>query len=320
MWHKSKPTVKAVNHREHLGERIHDEEVVPGYTDWQARISDIADGVLMLIATLAVVGSAWAVGDLLTLVGWNPAISWCIAVIADLFWLACHVKAWTLRYDRAAAAPAVKTGKIMLIGSIAANAAHALVVLAAGLPIWQLVIAVAITAALPLAGKVAMRLTMPDHAVELRGDDLKALDQKRAALFVQVATAEMRKDLLRVERKLARITGPSTQVEQLASTDEQQPSTLASNEQAARPVLVAVEQQPSTPPVTGHEQPSTPLAAASKQPSMAELARELLAQGASKDVAAARIMQVLPTAKEASVKAEVRRQANKLEEGTGFYK
>ncbi|MBB0243001.1 hypothetical protein FNQ90_02475 [Streptomyces alkaliphilus] len=99
--------------------------------------------------------------------------------------------------------------------------------------------------------------------------------------------------------------------EHTASSEHEHPS---SPEQPARPLLVPVEQPASTPPVTGHEQPSKPLASASTAPSMAELARELLAQGASKDVAAARIQEAIPTAKAASVKAEIRRQARKLEQ------
>ena len=53
---------------------------------------------------------------------------------------------------------------------------------------------------------------------------------------------------------------------------------------------------------------------------MAELAREQLASGASKADVVASILQAVPTAKPDSVKAEVRRQARKLEQdSTGQY-
>ncbi|MEU6114902.1 GIY-YIG nuclease family protein [Streptomyces sp. NPDC047117] len=74
-------------------------------------------------------------------------------------------------------------------------------------------------------------------------------------------------------------------------------------------VLVAVGGETgiktAAPPLTGHEQRS----------SLAELAREQLASGASKEEAADQILKVLPTAKPESVKAEVRRQARKLPGG-----
>ena len=84
-----------------------------------------------------------------------------------------------------------------------------------------------------------------------------------------------------------------------------------------RPALASSEQPPeqptSGPPEQEASTPSTPPARDEQPRTLAEHARELLAQGASKAEVAARILEQQPSANPSSVKAEVRRQARKLE-------
>lgn len=317
--------MKRVNEREHNGELIWDEVAVEQpkpFADWQARASRASDAALMVVAALAVVSSAWAIGDLAVLLGWPGWISWPGAAIVDLFWIACHIKAWSLRYDANAAAPALKTGAILLKASVVANAAHAFVMLFGGRPIWQVVMACVVMAALPVAGKVAMKLTMPDHPVDLSSDDLKALQTKRARLHSQIATAEMRLDLVRVEKRIARLTGteqtdacadskpdasgrPDAQVGRVR-TDAEEGRTLAGREQPA-PALTGQDARTDTP------DPLAALVAAASGPS--EILRTLAGHGVQASDLVDTALRLRPDQKRDSL----RRTLGKLQDGTGQY-
>jgi len=308
--------MKRVNEREHNGEVIYDEvaeEQPKPFIDWQARASRVSDVVLMVVAALAVVSSAWAIGDLAVLLGWPGWISWPGAAIIDLFWIACHIKAWSLRYDEDAAAPALKTGALLLKASVVANAAHAFVMLFGGRPGWQVAMACVVMAALPVAGKVAMKLTMPDHPVNLNSDDLKALQAKRARLHSQIATAEMRLDLVRAEKRIARLTGTD------ACADDK-PDAPGRTDAQVGPVRTQVGRPEPAPALTGQDartdtpDPLAELVAAASGPS--EILRTLAGHGVQASDLVDTALRLRPDQKRDSL----RRTLGKLQDsGTGQY-
>ncbi|MFD9118850.1 hypothetical protein [Streptomyces bottropensis] len=257
-------------------------------------------GVVFIVSALMFAASAWSAGHLVSSIPGVPtAYAWGAFSAVEGAWLACVllIVRWQNDVNRM-----YQIGKAEALarkaywGSLLLNFAHGFVLVGNLLGGALAGLALCI---FPYAFKELFSVAVTNRVEELRhvglGDVLAERYQLSAlARFHEADTTSSRPEQ--------------------ASTEAEQPSThVEHTEQGARPVLVKTEQPTSTPLLTGHEHPST-------APSMAELAREQLATGTSRPDVVANILQAIPTAKPDSVKAEVRRQAKKLEQdGTGQY-
>jgi len=306
---------KTINGKTHNVEEKYTEDVPQLPRDMDASIIKVVTRAVCVVIVGAITWSTVSIGALLS----EAAPAWAAYLVAgvfDLAWVVCMAVEWLARFDPQRAKTPKVAGWVALAVSMSAIFAHGWMAAS-----WVVGATGALVSAL---AKGLWFVVMKFHAVELDPSTKAWVEAERSEVNGQRALFAVQRQLNRSRQAMAdeevalRFGRPTLEVEQAeqpASTPSEQPS---STEQPARPVLVQTEQHPSTPRLTGHEQPSTPLAGMSTAPSMAELARELLAQGASKEVAAARIMAAVPNAKPDSVKAEVRRQLRKLEQGGGY--
>ncbi|MFM9620826.1 protein transporter Sec31 [Streptomyces turgidiscabies] len=292
-----------INGKAHQVKERYDVEVPVPPKDWDSIVLNAVMAATCLVVVGAVAWSTVSIGDLLSQAA-PTWVSYLVAGVFDLAWITCMATEWLSRYDTNKAklpkvagwfALAVSMGAIFTHGNLAGS-------------FWVGVFGAVVSALAKGMWLVVMRHTAKD----LDGKARQWVEAETAEVNAQLAMAAVTRQLNRTRARaadeLAAIGQPSTLVVERAEHEQAEHT-----EQAARPVLAKVEQPTSTPPLTGHEHPST-------TPSMAELAREQLASGASRPDVVASILQAIPTAKPDSVKAEVRRQAKKLEQdGTGQY-
>ncbi|MEU1733335.1 hypothetical protein [Streptosporangium sp. NPDC020145] len=260
----------------------------------------LADRVIVGITGFVLVGavtwSTLSIGELLSPLTFTWT-AYLVAAVFDLLWVAFMLLEFRNRFDAKKRRLPMWGGWLALLVSMAAVFAH-------GLQVAGVVVAI-FGAVISLMAKSLWAMTMAIHTRKLSREDARWLAQARDEQYMRRAIAVTSVEMVRAEQRVQAIQARTSTPEQLASSEHEQPSTP---EQPARPLLA----QPSSSVLTGHEQRAG-------TPSIAEQARELLASGASRDDVVASILRALPDAKPESVKAEVRRQAKKLDEGTGLY-
>ncbi|KOU97416.1 hypothetical protein ADK91_32820 [Streptomyces sp. XY511] len=253
----------------------------------------LINGVVFVVSALMFLAAAWSAGHLVASIpGVPPMYAWGAFSAVEGAWLACVLLMVKWQNDtdnlyRVNKAEAL--ARKAYWGSLALNFAHGFVLTRSILTGALAGLALCI---FPYAFKELFSVAITNRVEELRHVGLGDVLTERYQLSALARFHEADQDR----------AATSTEHEH-----PEQPSTRAEHpEQPAHPVLARPEQQASTPPPTGREQRAA-------TPSMADLAREQLASGASRPDVVASILQAMPTAKPESVKAEVRRQAKKLE-------
>lgn len=260
-------------------------------------------GITVFVLLGAVTWSTISIGELLSPLTFTWT-AYLVAAVFDLLWVAFMLLEFRNRFDVKKRHLPMWGGWLALAGSMAAVFTH-------GLQVAGVVVAI-FGAAISFLAKSLWAMTMAIHTRKLSPEAAQWIAQTMDEQYVRRASAVMSVGMIRAEQHVQAIRARTSTPEQPTSSEHEQPSTP---EQPARPLLVpvrAAERGPSTSVLTGHEQRAG-------TPSMAEMARELLVGGASRDDVVASILQALPDAKPDSVKAEVRRQLRKLDEGTGQY-
>ncbi|WP_060176892.1 hypothetical protein [Streptomyces sp. IMTB 1903] len=258
----------------------------------------LINGVVFLVSALMFLAAAWSAGHLVASIpGVPPMYAWGAFSAVEGAWLACVLLMVKWQNDtdnlyRVNKAEAL--ARKAYWGSLALNFAHGFVLVGDLLTGALAGVALCI---FPYAFKELFSVAVTNRVEELRHIGLGEVLAERYQLSALARFHEADQDRAATSTEHEHPEQPSTQAEH--------------TEQAARPVLARPEQPASTPPTTGHEQRAG-------APSMAELAREQLASGTSRPDVVASILQALPDANPDSVKAEVRRQAKKLE-GVGQY-
>ncbi|MFC7825619.1 protein transporter Sec31 [Streptomyces sp. NPDC057375] len=293
-----------INGKTHQVKEPYEVEVPVPPKDWDSIVLNAVMAATCLVVMGAVAWSTVSIGDLLSEAAplW---VSYLVAGVFDLAWITCMATEWLSRYDTNKAKLPKVAGWVALAVSMGAIFTHGNM---AG-SFWVGVFGAVVSALAKGMWLVVMRHTAKD----LDGKARQWVEAETAEVNAQLAMAAVTRQLNRTRARaadeLAAIGQPSTLVVERAAEHEQ----AEHPEQPARPVLAKTEQPTSTPRLAGDEQRAS-------TPSMAELAREQLASGASRPDVVASILQAIPTAKPDSVKAEVRRQAKKLEQdGTGQY-
>lgn len=284
-----------IDGKTHNIERTREFRVPDASRDWDATLDR-----LIGIGTGAVVfgAMAWSVvsiGSLLSALApmW---LAYTIAIVFDLAWVLAMGMERQLRFEPAKQRIPKIAGWVLLAVSISVIFLHGIRVA----DVWVAVAGSVIAALAKTLWTMRMWSTTRKLGEKTQAWLVAELDEVDATLAVTIARRKIARTRAKAnsEQLALEVNRPSEHREQRTSTTEQ----------PARPVLV----QPSNSFSTGNEQRAG-------TPSMAELARELLVGGTSRDDTVASILRALPNAKLDSVKAEVRRQAKKLDEGTGQY-
>ncbi|PWK67189.1 hypothetical protein BCL76_10994 [Streptomyces sp. CG 926] len=261
----------------------------------------LINGVVFVVSALMFSAAAWSAGHLVASIpGVPPMYAWGAFSAVEGAWLACVLLMVKWQNDtdnlyRVNKAEAL--ARKAYWGSLALNFAHGFVLTRSILTGALAGLALCI---FPYAFKELFSVAITNRVEELRHIGLGEVLAERYQLSALARFHEADQD--RAAEHAPRAA---------TSTEHEHPEQPSTHPEHARPVLARPEQQASTPLLAGDEQRAA-------TPSMAELAREQLASGTSRPDVVASILQAMPNAKPESVKAEVRRQAKKLE-GTGQY-
>lgn len=292
-----------IDGKTHKVERTREFRVPDAPRDWD-QIRSWAGAVgtgLVVVGALA--WSVVSIGSLLSALA-PTWLAYTIAAVFDLAWILAMNLEHELRFEPAKQRVPKLFGWALLAVSVAVIFVH-------GLQVADVVVAIAgstIAVLAKLLWNMRVWATTRELGEATRGWLNADMDEAHATLAMitqrrKIALVRARADA--ALRALGAEHPTEHRAEQLASTPEQ----------PARPLLVqpsTTSTQPSSGVLTGREQRAS-------TPSIAEQAREQLRAGASRDDVVASILRARPDAKPDVVKAEVRRQLKKLNDGTGLY-
>lgn len=281
-----------IDGKTHNIERTREFRVPDVPRDWDATLDKAIGFGVVLVVVGALAWSVVSIGSLLSALApvW---LAFLIAGVFDLAWVLAMGMERQLRFEPAKQRVPKIVGWVLLAVSISVIFLHGIRVA----DLWVALAGSVIAALAKTLWTMRMWSTTRKLSAKAQGWLVAELDEVEATLAVTIA-----------QRKIARTRSRADAELRALGAEQPAEHERAAREQPARPVLV----QPSTSVLTGHEQRAG-------TPSMAELAREQLVGGASRDDVVASILRALPDAKPESVKAEVRRQTRKLDEGTGQY-
>lgn len=254
---------------------------------------------IVLFAAAMTAASGWSLTTLAQAFGFPEWAAWALFVVIDLVWL--HSVLVVIKNRRAPhrAMEAHSRANLMFLLSLAANFAHGPVV--SGLTVEGIGSGLAYCLA-PIGFKMAFSNVFPDRLKVAR----------KAGMAKTLSDAWKTEVVMEIQASMDELAG------------ELEPNKANTNTELVRePFAEQVEQFVRTTPApalnSANRVPEQSRTLAN-EPSKAELARELLANGSSREDAAAEILRRIPSAKPESVKAEIRRQAKKLgQDGTGQY-
>lgn len=295
--------------------------------DWDQISTRVGVGLVYALTGISVVWSTVAIGDLL-----GGGIGFAAAAMFDVSWAVCLILEWKARFDPAKRAFPRGLGWALLATTMFFIGWH-------GFDKGDPALAV-VGACVSLFAKILWLGIMKHIDRELSPQHLEWVKQTVSEANAKIAVAEVLRQVARLEdsalaQKLALEGGRAAYehtAEQVPSTPEQHdeqpehaPEQDEQRDEQPPSTLVRVRHGGLTAPIpTGDEQVLGVSELLAEQrveqvPSMAELARRLLASGMNREMTVTAISATMPSAKLESIKAEVRRQAKKLDEGTGQY-
>lgn len=295
--------------------------------DWDQIATRVGVGLVYALTGVSVVWSTIAIGDLL-----GGGVGLAAGSMFDVSWAVCLILEWKARFDPSKRAFPRGLGWALMATTMFFIGWHG--VLDNNIPL------AVVGASVSLFAKVLWLGIMKHIDRELSPQHLEWVKQTVSEANAKIAVAEVLRQVARLEdsalaQKLALEGGRAAYehtAEQVPSSPEQQDEQpehadelLAEQDEQPPSMLVRVRHSGLTAPIlTGDEHVLGASELLAEQrveqvPSMAELARRLLASGMNREMTVTAISATMPSAKLESIKAEVRRQAKKLDEGTGQY-